>query len=145
NLQQATVNLLADMGVQPATLQSGLLLATKSTDTTPPSSFITSPAAGSSIPTGVITIAGAAADSGGGVIGGVEVSADGGITWHPAVGRESWTYSFLFSGTGNIQILSRSVDDSGNIENPSPGIVVTVTSGSGSSVIKGALGQSIVG
>ncbi len=35
NMQQATVNLLADMGIQPATLQTGLLLATKSTDTQP--------------------------------------------------------------------------------------------------------------
>jgi hypothetical protein len=40
-MQQATVNLLADMGVQPATLQSGLLLAAASTDATPPRSIIT--------------------------------------------------------------------------------------------------------
>jgi hypothetical protein len=42
NIQQATVNLFADMGVQPATVQAGLSLATKSTDTTPPISVITS-------------------------------------------------------------------------------------------------------
>ena len=24
-----------------------------------------------------------------------EVSVDGGLTWHPAVGRASWTYTFL--------------------------------------------------
>ena len=35
-MQQATVNLFADMGVQPATLQAGLVAATASTDTTPP-------------------------------------------------------------------------------------------------------------
>ena len=33
-MQQATVNLFADMGVQPATLQAGLVAATASTDTT---------------------------------------------------------------------------------------------------------------
>ena len=33
-VQQATVNLFADMGAQPATLQSGLTAATASTDTT---------------------------------------------------------------------------------------------------------------
>jgi hypothetical protein len=36
NMQQATVNLLADMGVQPATLQGGLVPAVASTDTAPP-------------------------------------------------------------------------------------------------------------
>ena len=35
-MQQATVNLLADMGAQPATLQSGLVGQTASADTTPP-------------------------------------------------------------------------------------------------------------
>ena len=35
-MQQATVNLFADMGVQPATLQAGLVAASASTDTTPP-------------------------------------------------------------------------------------------------------------
>ena len=35
-VQQATVNLFADMGAQPATLQSGLVAATASTDTTAP-------------------------------------------------------------------------------------------------------------
>ncbi len=34
NIEQATVNLFADMGVQPATLISGLTAATTSTDTT---------------------------------------------------------------------------------------------------------------
>src|SRR5437867_92410 len=43
NMRQAMVNLFADMGVQPATLQSGLVQATASTDTTPPRSAITSP------------------------------------------------------------------------------------------------------
>ena len=42
-MQQATVNLFADMGVQPTTLQGGLIQASQSTDSTPPSSVITSP------------------------------------------------------------------------------------------------------
>ena len=36
NMRQATVNLLADMGAQPATLQAGLVAATASTDAAPP-------------------------------------------------------------------------------------------------------------
>ena len=35
-MQQATVNLFADMDVQPATLQTGLVAATKTTDVTAP-------------------------------------------------------------------------------------------------------------
>ena len=127
NMQQATVNLLADMGVQPGSLQSGLLFASKSTDTTPPSSTITAPAAGSTITLGnIVTITGTAADSGGGVVGGVEVSIDGGQTWHPAKGRESWTFSWTALASGSINIKSRAVDDSGNLEVPSAGVTVTV-------------------
>ena len=51
-MQQAQVNLLADMGAQPTTLASGLVAATKSTDTTGPTVTISSPAAGSSQPNG---------------------------------------------------------------------------------------------
>ena len=45
-MQQATVNLFADMGAQPATIASGLTAATASTDTTAPTATITSPTAG---------------------------------------------------------------------------------------------------
>ena len=63
-MQQATVNLFADMGVQPATLQAGLVAATASTDTTPPSSPITAPTAGATVPSGsAVTITGTATDS----------------------------------------------------------------------------------
>ena len=44
-MQQAEINLLADMGAQPTTLMSGLVSATKSTDTSGPTVSITSPAA----------------------------------------------------------------------------------------------------
>src|SRR5262249_18048717 len=42
NMQQATVNLFADMGVQPATVQGGLVAATASSDTTAPTAAISS-------------------------------------------------------------------------------------------------------
>lgn len=127
NMQQATVNLFADMGVQPATLISGLVPATGSTDTTPPQSSITAPSAGSIVQAGAVTtISGTAQDSGGGVVGGVEISADGGRTWHPANGRETWTYSWFPKTAGTATLISRAVDDSGNIETPSSSVVVNV-------------------
>jgi hypothetical protein len=130
-MQQATVNLLADMGVQPATLQAGLLAATGSTDTTAPASTITSPANGATVPLGgAVAITGTASDGGAGVVGGVEVSVDGGVTWHPATGRANWSYNWTPGTSGTATIKSRAVDDSGNLETPGPG--VTVTAGAGS-------------
>src|SRR5262249_48643797 len=78
-MQQATVNLFADMGVQPTTLIAGLVAAGASTDSVPPVSTITSPAPGTSVPANtLVNVMGTASDSGGGLVGGVEVSTDGG-------------------------------------------------------------------
>jgi len=128
-MQQATVNLLADMGAQPVTLQSGLTKATASTDTTPPVSVITSPAAGANVTSGTrVTVQGTATDVGG-VVAGVEVSTDNGNTWHPATGQGSWTFSWTATGNGTATIRSRAVDDSGNLETPSAGVTITVGAG----------------
>jgi hypothetical protein len=78
-----------------------------------------------------VTITGTAADTGGGVVGGVEVSVDNGATWHPANGRANWTYSWTPSGNFSTTIRSRAVDDSGNLEAPGASIPITVGSGSG--------------
>jgi methionine-rich copper-binding protein CopC len=127
-MQQATVNLFADMGVQPNTLMAGVTAATASTDTTPPQSNITSPAPNASIANGSsVTVSGTAADLGGGRIGGVEVSTDGGTTWHPATGRETWTYSWRVTGRGQVTLKTRATDDSANVENTGVGTTVNVT------------------
>ena len=127
NMQQACVNLFADMNVQPTTLQAGLSPATASTDTIAPTSAITSPTAGSTLQTGsAVTITGTATDSGGGIVGGVEVSVDGGTTWHPTTGRTSWSYTWTPQTSESVTIKSRAVDDSGNIETPGAGVSVTV-------------------
>lgn len=117
SMQQATVNLFADMGVQPATLQSPLTPATSSTDQAAPTSTITFPIAGASVQATVpVTITGTSVDLGGGVVAGVEVSTDSSVTWHPAVGREAWSYAWLPSATGSTSLQVRAVDDSGNLE-----------------------------
>src|SRR5262249_61477944 len=84
-MQQATVNLFADMGnVQPATLIAGLTPATQSTDTTPPTSTITSPSAGAAFPDGsAVTINRTATAAGGGAAAGVAVSTNRGTTSRP--------------------------------------------------------------
>lgn len=124
-IQQATVNLLADMGVQPENLQPGLVAATASTDTTAPTSAITSPLNNDSLPGNPLTITGTAADTGG-AVGGIEVSTDGGATWWRADGRETWSYDWTPPGVGTYTLLSRAVDDSGNIETNPASITVDI-------------------
>ncbi len=74
-----------------------------------------------------MTITGTATDAGGGMVGGVEVSTDGGATWRPADGTTSWTYTWTAAGSGTVTIKSRAFDDSGNIETPGAGVSMTVT------------------
>jgi hypothetical protein len=123
-LQQATVNLLADMGVQPGNLQADLVPATPSTDRMAPTSRILSPATGAAVAQRV-TISGTAADSPGGQVAMVEVSVDGGKTWRRATGADRWTYDWVVpQGVGSATILTRAVDDSVNIEKPGKGIAM---------------------
>ena len=118
DMQQATVNLFADMGVQPATLQSGLSCR-HSLPTPRPYVDHYFSEIGATIPFGTpVTMTGAAVDEGGGVVAGVEVSMDGGQTWHPADGRASWYYSWTPLTSGSFNLLSRAVDDSANLEIP---------------------------
>ncbi|MFD4871804.1 DUF4082 domain-containing protein [Streptomyces sp. NPDC058420] len=120
-MQQATLNILADMGVQPLTRQSNLVAATASTDTTGPAVTLTSPASGVTVPAlKPVTIRGTAADSGG-VVARVEVSTDGGSTWNAATGLTSWSYSWTPTTPGAESVKVRAVDDSVNI-----GAVTTV-------------------
>ena len=128
-MQQATVNLFADMSVQPASLQAGLIAATQSTDVTPPTSTIQSPPTGSTLPTGAqVLITGTASDVGGQVWG-VEVSTDGGTTWQPAVGRGSWSFAWTPAVPSSTTIRSRAVDDCGNLQT-SPAVATVTVAGS---------------
>jgi hypothetical protein len=118
SMQQATINILADMGAQPATLQSPLVPAVQSTDNTPPVSVITLPANGALVPANAVyTISGTATDVGG-IVAGVDVSVDGGVTWQPATGTSNWTFSWTPTIPGSYTIKSRSYDDIGNLEAP---------------------------
>src|SRR5262245_53585795 len=134
DIQQAMVNLLADMGAQPATLQTGLLPATKSTDNTAPVSTISTmstPRVGTSYDEGQpVVITGVANDSGGKVAG-VELSVDGGATWYRASGTANWTFTWNAT-PGTHRVISRATDDSLNTETPSSGVTISVTPGGAS-------------
>jgi hypothetical protein len=122
-LQQATVNLFADMGIQPRSLQPDLVPAEQSADRTAPLSKIVSPVPGAVVD-GVVTIAGTSTDVGG-LVGGVEISTDGAKTWHPAVGTDRWNYEWAVPrDLDQATILIRAADDSNNMETPGPGLKV---------------------
>jgi len=125
-MQQATVNLFADMGVQPATLQAGLVAATASTDHTPPTVTILTPASGGTISLGTPTLITGTASDVGGHVAVVEVSSDGGTTWHPATGSTNWTYTWMSPQAGTETIMCRASDDSGNLASPVSGPTFTV-------------------
>src|SRR5215469_992444 len=127
-IQQATVNMLADMAVQPATLVPGLVRAQPSADATPPASEITAPRPDDKIANGtVVTVRGTAADAGGGRVAGVEVSIDGGLSWNTAQGTSHWSYSGVIHGDGPVSLLSRATDDSANTEASPARVEVVVT------------------
>src|SRR5919198_1981373 len=137
-IQQATVNLLADMGAQPRTLQVGadpnrpLVAASMSSDIFAPTSTIVSPASGSTVESGTrVSISGTAADNGGGKVAGVEVSVDNGTTWRTATLQPSgvWTYEWSAGSPGTANIRSRGFDDSGNLEGAAAGITVSIVPG----------------
>ena len=110
------MNLLAEMGAQPGSLESGLFAGTETTDHTAPTATVTAPAAGATVKNGeMVTVSGTAADTGGGVVAAVEVSTDGGKTWHPASGTTSWNYAWNVDGSKTATIQARAIDDSANI------------------------------
>jgi hypothetical protein len=116
-MRQATVNVLADLGAQPVTLQPGLVRAQPSTDDTPPSTTIAPTVGMRVVVGGRATVTGTATDRGGRVAA-VDVSVDGGHTWRRATGRENWTYSWVPTTTGTPSIEARAVDDSANLGLP---------------------------
>ena len=131
-MQQATVNLLADMGAQPGQ-PAGRPRArhpddrhhVADDDDHEPARVVKTSRAGrrsrSPVPPRTNPVR-----PPGGQVGGVEVSVDGGGTWHPAVGRESWSYSWTPTSIGSTTIRARAVDDSGNLENPGAQVGVNV-------------------
>ena len=126
-MQQATLNMLADMGSLPTTLMTGLVMPSASSDHTAPTVSVSAPAPGASLANGAsVTVTGTAADTGGGVVTTVEVSLDGGQSWHRAIGTTSWSYTGIIGGRGPEAIKVRASDDSANLGSATS-VAVTVS------------------
>lgn len=124
-IQQFTVNMFADMGIQPAVADAflasqGLVRASASTD------FVAAVATIDELPETVaagqpVLLTGTATDDDGdpltddGVVAVVELSFDGGTTWRVASGTTNWSYSWAPSAVQSYEILVRAIDDSLNM------------------------------
>jgi Ca2+-binding RTX toxin-like protein len=126
DIKQFTVNMFADMGIQPGVVDAilasqGLVRAEASTDFTPATTTMNDIA--DSIPAlQTIVISGTAADPNGthhtgddGQVAAVEVSLDGGATWRPAEGTTSWSFTWRPTVQGTYTIQARAIDDSLNM------------------------------
>lgn len=124
-LKQFAVNLFADMGIQPASLEQGLVAAAKSTDTTPASIAIND-VADEVAARSSVTITGTATDIDGnaattdGSVALIELSFDGGATWKAASGTTNWSYVWRPAAEGAYTIKARAIDDSLNVYNATP-------------------------
>ncbi|PSL56232.1 uncharacterized protein DUF4082 [Saccharothrix carnea] len=127
DVQQAMVNLFADMTVQPTTPQADLVVATASTDVTAPTAVIAAPANGATVvQQQKVVVSGTASDVGG-VVAAVEVSTDGGTSWRAARGTANWSFDWWPHLPGQHAIRVRAVDDSLNVQSPAASVAVTVT------------------
>ncbi|GAB3041709.1 hypothetical protein GCM10027052_24420 [Parafrigoribacterium mesophilum] len=127
NMQQAQVNLLADMGAQPASLTDSLTRSGASTDDTAPTTTINTPTTGTTVTNGSeVTVTGTASDAEGQVAG-VELSTDGGTTWHAAAGTADWEYKYFQEGIGARSVQARAIDDSGNFSANPESLTLNVT------------------
>ena len=145
NVQQAMVNLFADMGVQPGSLQKNLVAVTQSTDNAPPSVNISEIDVQTMGSNTTISATGSALDAGGGVVAGVNISLDGGTSWHPSSGTNSWSFSswsYANATPQSFNFEAMAIDDSVNASMPEvvPSVVVAQavsdSSGGGISLAK---------
>ncbi|KQP87258.1 N,N-dimethylformamidase beta subunit family domain-containing protein [Methylobacterium sp. Leaf117] len=124
-IQQFTVNMFADMGIQPAVADAfltswGLRRATASSDSVAATTTLTD-LPDSVAARQVVTITGTATDNDGntattdGRVAAVEVSLDNGATWRVAEGTTNWSYEWRPTMEGTYRVMSRAIDDSLNV------------------------------
>ena len=109
-IQQAMVNLLADMGVSPETVKDGLIVAIPSTDDTEPIVALHALTTQSLDGTTTATLSGTALDLDG-TVAGVQVSTDGGNSWRLAIGTESWSYTWETTSFNIAAVRVAAIDD----------------------------------
>ena len=92
-------------------------------DTTPPQVSITDPSASKTVISTSYTIKGTASDAVSGLAK-VEVSIDGGTSWHDATGTSSWSFVAILALGANV-VKAKATDNEGNISAPTAGVTLT--------------------
>jgi hypothetical protein len=128
-MQQATVNLFADMGVSPGSLQPGLVLDTS--DTTAPTVAVTAPVAGATVTGSAVAVTATASDNVG--VAGVQFKVDGvdlGSEVLSAPYTTSWNTTTVSNGSHTLTAVAR--DGAGNTATAAA-VGVTVSNAAGGS------------
>jgi hypothetical protein len=93
-------------------------------------SRVLSPTAGGAVPVGTpLIIAGSASQGEAPDIQSVDVSVDGGVSWLPAEGTETWSMVYTPTEEGQLEIVSRASDSLSTQLNLDPPVAVTVGTG----------------
>ncbi len=90
-------------------------------------SYIIDPMHGMTLPMGDVSVKGIARGYSGIML--VDISTDGGSSWAPALGRESWRHTWYPSAAGTYNLLSRAQGNDYNVEIPGPGVTVEIDDG----------------
>jgi len=91
-----------------------------------PTTQIVSPLTDTSVSVAVVSVTGEAHSDTGSLVTLVEVSTDNGVSWNPASGTTSWSYSWEPTGEGIYSLLSRATDLLGVVGPAGPAVQVTV-------------------
>jgi len=115
-------------------------------DIEPPGSVIKEPKDNIYLKGTEYTVKGTANDnSGGSGLAKVEVSVDGGSTWHDAAGTDTWTFNWSFASDGIYKIQSRATDKAGNSETSSTSANITVDNAPPNALIESPAGGTVKG
>ncbi len=96
-------------------------------DEQPPTSRITSPGNGDYLSAKHIQVIGYADDApGGSGVESIQVSTDNGRTFTDATGTTSWIYTWNSPAEGRYTLLSRAIDNAGNVEIPTEKVIVNI-------------------
>lgn len=103
----------------------------------PPTSAITDPLDGITMPDalGSYSIRGTASDGQGSGVEHVDVSTDGGSTWHRASGTTTWNYPWTLPVNGTYCLKSRATDHADNVETAVSCVNVTVNNSPVSNIL----------
>ena len=126
-----SLKFIRENGFRAVVSQVWLVERSDTTDTTAPSSAITSPSSSDHLTGSLVEVTGTSTDGAGSGVLIVEVGKNNGsgISWFPVTQLRSdgtWSYRWSLPSDGNYTLYSRARDRAGNLETPGTGVAVVV-------------------